>query len=279
MSYAQITLEESHKIFVSKAIDEIKKGNPLDKICQRYGDNIVNEARALIKQQPIYGTISPQQFHSKQEKERREYFRNRTIEGKPALRVNQQDHNTIIQLIFESINSGTKPNIRSILENRAKQQHYDPLWAKKVTGHMHKKKMRETLELYKDNELMHDLRSEGLLSQTYKSALLKSTYSGFTDMLFSGTQLIRKKRALQQENDDMNSQLKILKAEVTKMNAQIDKSENWKLIAREMYNDGESYNAIKNKTGKSKTTVHDYIKRLIKENVLANRNCSATNVL
>jgi hypothetical protein len=107
--------------------------------------------------------MTPQQFHAKQEAERRKFYLSRATQGHKAQRVSQHDHDFIVGSIFGSVDSGAKPAVRPMLEAYSEERGYSPEWAKRVSVQTHPKKMGTTLAAKKDHPVLKDLK-EGHLS-------------------------------------------------------------------------------------------------------------------
>lgn len=253
---------------VLDAIRLLRQNKSAHEVQSRCGIAEYAEAVKRLQNQP---SMTAQQFFAKQEAERREFFRNAAANGKKPQRVSQQDHDYIVGSIFESVDAGTKPTVRPMLEAYGREQNRTPEWAERVAGHKHPRKMGKTLAEYKNHPVLQDLKEGRMRSQTHKSALQNSTYSGFADLLFSGSQNVRTQRAMQQRMDALEVELAAVKTEAARANARIDASEQWKTAAEQLYHAGESYNAISNKVGKSKSTVGEYILARIRSGELEPR--------
>lgn len=181
------------------------------------------------------GGMTPQQLHAKHEAERREYFRARAAQGHKVHRVTQADHDSIVSSIFDSVDEGTKPAIRPMLEAHSKQRGYDAEWAKNVVARRHPRKMAKTLAAKKNHPVFKDLKEGQMLSQSHKAALQNATYSGLAALLFSGSQTVRNQRRLQQRMEALEAELASVKAEAARANARLDSKDagkDWKETAR-----------------------------------------------
>jgi hypothetical protein len=207
--------------------------------------------------------LSPQQFHAKIQRMHREYFQNRSAQGIQTQRVSQQDHNFIVDSIFDSVHAGTKPTVRPMLEAYGKEHSRPPTWAKRAAVQMHAKKLAKTIAAKKNHPVLQDLKEGRMLSQTHKSTLQNATYSGFAELLFSGSQSVRIQRALQKRMDTLEAELAVVRADAARANTRLDESEQWKADAVELYGAGKSYADIADIVGKGKSTVNDYIRSLI----------------
>lgn len=239
-----------------------------ERICNiesRMGQQWANDVKESLKARGYFSNekMTPQQFFAKQDADRRAFFQNRSAQGIKTKRVSQQDHNYIVGRIFDSVDASTKPVVRSILEAYGREQHRAPEWAARVAGHKHPRKMGKTLAEYKDHLVLKDLKEGGMLSQTHKSMLQNSTYSGFAALLFSGSQNARERRAMKERIGTLEARVFAVEAETARAHARIDASEQWKTDAVDLYRAGKSYGAIAVQTGKGKTTLYEYIQILI----------------
>jgi hypothetical protein len=207
--------------------------------------------------------LSPQQFHAKIQKMQREYFLNRSAQGIQTQRVSQQDHNFIVDSIFNSVHAGTKPAVRPMLEAYGKEHSRATAWAKRAAVQKHSKKLGKTIAIKKDHPVLQDLKEGRMLSPTHKSTLQNATYSGFAELLFSGSQSVRSQRELQKRMDTLEAELAVVRADAARANTRLDESEQWKADAVELYGAGKSYADIADIVGKGKSTVNDYIRSLI----------------
>lgn len=213
------------------------------------------------------GNMTPQQFFAKQEAEKREFFRNRTAKGDKSQRVSQQDHDYIIGGIFDSVDAGTKPAVRPMLEAYGREQRRSPEWAVHVAGHKHSRKMGKTLAAYKNHPVLQDLKEGCMLSQTHKSMLRNSTYSGFAELLFSGTQSVRRQRAIQQRMDALEAELAAVRAEAARANARLDlkdQGKDWKEAVRIILaaEPGIPKRELARRVGMSEGSIRIYMKSL-----------------
>ena len=215
--------------------------------------------------------MTPQQFHAKQEAERREFYRKRTTQGNSPQRVSQQDHNRISDFIFNEVDAGKKPAVRPMLEAYGKEHNRAPEWAKCAAVQTHSKKIAKTLAARKDHPVLQDLKEGRMLSQTHKSTLQNATYSGFAELLFSGSQNVRSQRALQAEVHELRTHVTAVEAEAARANTRLNESEQWKADAVELYLAGKSYGDIAALVHKGKSTVNDYIRSLISAGKLPKR--------
>lgn len=220
---------------VLEALHLLQKDMPAYEVQCKCGIEAHAEAVKRLKEQPSLGNMTPQQFFAKQEADKQEFFRKRTAQGNKPQRVNQQDHNCIVGTIFDRVDAGDKPAVRPMLEAYGKERGYSPDWAKRVSAQTHPRKMSKTLAAYKSHPVLQDLKKGRMLSQTHKSALQHSTYSGLTEFLFSGTQNVRHQRAVQQRMEALEAELGAVKAEAGRANARLDlkdQGKDWREAAR-----------------------------------------------
>ena len=213
----------------------LKQGSTKDQVDSKCGSAAHIEAVRRLQSEPSPESMTPQQFHAKQVAERREYFRNRSTQGIQAQRVSRRDHNYIVDRIFNSVHAGTRPAVRPMLEAYGKEHNRAPEWAERVAAQTHAKKMGKTLAAKKDHPVLQDLKGGNMLSQTHKSTLQNATYSGLATLLFSGSQNVREKRALQQRMDALEAELAAIRAEAARANARLDlkdSGQDWKERAR-----------------------------------------------
>lgn len=179
--------------------------------------------------------LTPQQFHARLEAARRAYFSGRTAQGARAQRVSHQDHAFIVQSIFQSVSEGANPGVKKLLATYGNEQYRSPQWAERVSAQKHPKKMSKTLLAYKQHPVLQELKLAGMLTQTHKSALQNSTYSGFAGLLLSWSQNVRSMLATQQQLDEARKELAVVRAEAARANARLDfkeKGQDWREAAR-----------------------------------------------
>jgi hypothetical protein len=113
--------EQSQRLIASYAA-MVRSGEATIETFQRKNHDAIRE---YLARNPA-GGMTPQQFHAKQEAERRAYFRTRAAQGGKSHRVTQADHDCIVGRIFDSVDGGTKPTIRPMLEahGRPTNRHY-----------------------------------------------------------------------------------------------------------------------------------------------------------
>lgn len=256
---------------VTYAMEDIRNGMTAEKCGSRYGDGIYAEAVKRLKSEPSFENMTPQQFHAKQEAERREFYSKRTAQGNKAQRVSQQDHNYIVDRIFDSVHAGTKPAVRPMLEAYGKEHNRASEWAKRAAVQTHSKKIAKTLAAKKDHPVLQDLKEGHMLSQTHKSTLQNATYSGLAELLFSGSQTVRSQRDLRQRMDALEAELAVVRADAARANTRLDEADQWKADAVKLYLAEKSFAEIADRVGKGKSTVNDYIRSLISAGKLSKR--------
>lgn len=249
---------------------EVLKGASEGKMANRYGLDVYNEAmKRLAVERGTHMTL--QQLYAKQEAERRAYFRERTSQGVKSQRASQQDHNAIVDSILRSINDGIKPDVLALLRAYGDANDRDLVWVKRIASQTHNKKMGKTLQLHKSHPVIQELKDARMFTQTHKGAIQRSTYSGLAELLFSGSQNVRKQRHMEREIEELREMIARLKADVAKMHARVDDSEYWKVKTKEMHVEGMSCGKIAERLGKAKSTINDYIRTLVKAGILLPR--------
>ncbi len=170
----------------SLASDVIAGRKTISSIAERIGPDWAESVRQVCANRGHIknGNQTAQHFFAKQAAERRKFFRARTIEGNRIHRASQQDHNYIVKIIFDSVDAGIRPDVRFALESYGRLQQRAPEWASSVAARKKMRKMGKTLAAYKDHAVLRDLKAARMLSQTHKSALQGSTYSGLAELLF-----------------------------------------------------------------------------------------------
>jgi hypothetical protein len=238
------------------------------------GPKLADEIQALHNTQvaelnPL--DLTTAQFAAKQAAEKRAFYKQRAASGHRAYRATRQDHSIIAASIFESVNAGIKPAVPIILRAYGEVQKRPPEWAMRVATQKRPKRMGETLKAYNGHAVIQELRDGRMLTQTHKSALQNSTYSGLAELLFSGSQSTRERRAMKQKIGALEARVSAVEAEVVRAHTRMDVSEQWKNDAASLYRDGKSYGCIAVAVGRSKSTVHKLIETLIAAEKLAAR--------
>lgn len=260
---------------VKEAMRSVRRKVPADDIRSKCGNASYNEAVRRVEIEPTTETTT-QQFFAKQKAEKLAFFRNRTSKGIRSQRASQQDHDHIVNSILSIVNEGNKPAVPTLLEAYGTKNNRDPEWAKRVATQAHNKKMNKTFQTNKDHPVIQDLKDGRMFTQTHRGALLRSTYSGLAELLFSGSQIVRIQRLIRQQLDEMQEELAIVKIEVARANARLDDIEQWKNDAVVLYNSGKSLRNIAEKVGKAKSTVADYLNTLIKAGTLTPKHGKAS---
>lgn len=104
-----------------------------------------------------------------------------------------------------------------------------------------------------------------MFTQTHKSALQNSTYSGLAELLFSGSQSTREKRALKERIAALEARVSMVEAEAARANARLDLKEagkDWKEEARmiRVAEPGISNRALAARVGKNEKSIRNYLK-------------------
>lgn len=243
---------------VQLALQDLRNGAKGQKVAQTYGIASHSEAAALLANE----TPTLKQFMAQQAAEKRDFFRSRTSQGLKTQRATQQDHDAIIAYVFQSINDGEKPKVLSWLKTYGASNGRNAEWAKCVARHTHNKKMKVTLQGYQTHPVIQDLRHGNLFTQTHKGMLLRATYSGFAEMLYSSSQIVRNHKTMQSRNQELETLLVSAEFEITRTNALLEIGERWKGEAVAMHSEGISCRKIAEQLGKPKSTVHDYLRAL-----------------
>lgn len=238
-----------------------------DTLVARLGTKLADEVQAMLKvqgakQNPL--DLTTAQFAAKQAAEKRAFFQRRAANGHKAHKASQQDHNSIVGSIFASVDAGNKPAVPNILRAYGEEQNRPPEWAARVATQKRPKRMGKTITAFSAHAVIQDLREGRMFTQTHRSTLQNSTYSGLAELLFSGSQSTREKRAMKDRIATLEARVFAVEAETARAHARIDESEQWKTDAVELYCAGESYAAIAGKVGMGKTTVYDHMHALIR---------------
>ena len=103
-----------------------------------------------------------------------------------------------------------------------------------------------------------------MLSQTHKSMLQNSTYSGLAELLFSGSQTVRSQRAMRKRMGELEAELVRVKAEANRANARLnlkDQGKDWKEAARiiRATEPTISKRALAERIGKSESAIRKYL--------------------
>jgi ribosomal protein S19E (S16A) len=261
-----------NELLLSEAIARARKGDPKEAIASACGIKVCEEALRRIQAEPAI-SLTPQQFYAKQSAEKRAFFRDRPPEAERPHQVSKADHCAIVASILKSVQAGERPCVLSLLKEYGTKNNRAEDWAIKVRTHHHSKRMTATLKEHKDNPVLQDLRSGGMLSQTHKGALIGSTYSGFSELLFASSQLVRRNKHLEQQLTERQDELRQLQVET----ARLQSTENWKDEAFKLYSSTkQSIRCIAEKVGKSKSTVDDYIQTCIKTGSLLRRSSTVS---
>lgn len=252
---------------VLEAMRMIQQNNPEQAVRSRYGQDAYAEAVKRLQDRPNPPDLSTAQFHAKQAAEKRAFFQRRAANGQKAHKASQQDHNCIVSSIFATIDAGNKPAVPSILRTYGEEQNRPPEWAERVATQKRPKRMGKTLAAYSEHSVIQELKEGRMFTQTHKSALQNSTYSGLAELLFSGSQSVREKRAMQKRVDAMEAELASVRAEAARANARLDLKDagkDWKEAARAILQTQPnlSNRALAARVGKNEKSIRNYLKEI-----------------
>lgn len=261
-----------NELLVNEAIDRLRKGDSKDAIASALGSKACDEALKRIQAKPVT-SLTPQQFYAKQSEEKRAFFRDRPPEAERPHQVSKADHCAIVASILNSVQAGEKPCVLTILKEHGARFNRTEDWAMRVRTHRHSKRMTATLKEHKNHPVLQDLRSGGMLSQTHKGTLIGSTFSGFSELLFASSQLVRKNKHLEQQLTQRQEELRQQQIAT----ARLQPTANWKDEAVKLYNNtSQSIRCIAEKVGKSKSTVDDHIQSCIKTGSILRRSSAVS---
>jgi hypothetical protein len=248
---------------VLEALRLLQQNKPAYEVQSRCSQAAYAEAVKRLKDKPSVFDLTTAAFAAKQAAEKRAYYQHRATNGQKAHKASQQDHNNIVGCIFASVDAGHKPTMPIILRAYGEEQNRPPEWAERVATQKRPKRMGKTITAYSEHAVIQDLREGRMFTQTHRSTLQNSTYSGLAELLFSGSQSTREKRAMKERIATLEARVSATEAETARAHARIDASEQWKTDAVDLYRVGKSYGFIALQTGKGKTTVHEHIQALI----------------
>lgn len=244
---------------IEEAVSERRRGASEAEISSRFGPQYWQEAVRRFPSQP---EMTAQRLFAKQNAERREFFRTNSAK---THRASQRDHDSIVNSIFDAINVGIKPDVRSILNAYASHHDRAPDWSERIVSHKHSGKMGKTLAAYKDHSVLIDLKRGGMLSQTHKSGLQNSTYSGLAELLFSGVQSVRRQKAMRERIATLEAELAKAKAATVSANARLklkDQGQGWKEAAHSIRLDEPdiSNRELGRRVGRTEAAIRKYLK-------------------
>lgn len=211
--------------------------------------------------------MSPQQFHAQQHAERMRYFRERSARGLRTHRASQKDHDYIVETILDTVDLGAKPTVNPLVREYAEQQGYSPEWADRVANSKQPKRMGKSLKAQQQHPVIQDLKGNHMFTQTHQSALRNATYRGLAELLFSGSQFTREKRAMQARMDALEARLAVAEADVARANVRLDAKDaglDWKEKARAILaaEPGISKREVARRVGMHESTVRKYVSGL-----------------
>lgn len=252
---------------VLEAIRMLQQNKPEQDVRSRCSNAAYDEAVKRLQEQPNPLDLSTAQFAAKQAAEKRAYFHRRAANGQKAHKASQQDHNCIVGSIFATIEAGDKPAVPNILRVYGEEKNRPPEWAERVATQKRPKRMGKTLAAYNEHSVIQDLKEGRMFTQTHKSTLQNSTYSGLAELLFSGSQNVREKRAMQKRMDAMEAELAAVKAEAARANARLDlkdQGKDWHEAARAILaaEPGTSNRELARRVGKDEKSIRNYLKAL-----------------
>ena len=179
--------------------------------------------------------MTPQGFHAQQSRERAKFFRELKAQGFKVHRASQQDHDYIFGSILDTVDTGTKPAVKPLLREYAEQRGYAPEWAERVAAKTQPRKMGKSLSAATNHPVVQDLKEGHMLTQTHRAMLRSATYSGLAELLFSGSQSTREKRAIRARLDALEAELAQVREQAGRANARLDLMDaglDWKEKAR-----------------------------------------------
>lgn len=210
---------------------------------------------------------NPRQFFSKQKCEQMQFFRDLGASGHVFHRASQADHDYLFTTILSTVDAGVKPAVRTLLQQYGESQGYSAEWAGKVAIKTQPKKMAKSLAKHANHPVIQDLKEVGMLTQTHKSHLKNSTYSGLAEGLFSGSHLARRMQKMEAEMAAVKARLSQVEAAAAVAHAKLDLKEaglDWKEKARAVLaaEPGISKRELARRVGKTHTAVGKYIAEL-----------------
>ncbi|TAN11892.1 MAG: hypothetical protein EPN34_06115 [Burkholderiaceae bacterium] len=207
--------------------------------------------------------VTPQQFHAKQHHELAKFFRELRARGFKVYRTTQRDHDYIFGSIPHIVDSGTRPAVKPMLREYAEQQGYPPEWAERVATKSQPKKMGRSLKTKQAHPVIRDLKEGHMFTQTHQAALKQATYSGIAELLFSGSQSAREKRAMNARMAALETELATVKAAAHRANTRLnimDAGLDWKEKVRSILamEPSISKRELARRVGKSESAVRKY---------------------
>lgn len=228
-------------------------------------DGIAPAKREGVRQHLASGPqgMTPQGFHAQQGRDRTKFFRELKAQGFKVHRASQQDHDYIFDSILDTVDAGTKPVVKPLLREYAEQQGYAPEWAERVAAKTQPRKMGRSLKAATNHPVVQDLKEGRMLTQTHRAMLRSATYSGLAELLFSGSQSTREKRAIQARLDALEAELVHVREQAGRANARLDLMDaglDWKEKARTILTaePGISGRALARRVGKTEGAVRKY---------------------
>lgn len=227
-------------------------------------DDLSARNREEVQKYVAGNRMTPQRFHAKQDAERTQFFRELRAQGVEFHRASQRDHDFIFDSILDTVDAGVKPAVKPMLREYANQQGYEPAWAERVATRTYPKRVRRSLKAQQNHPVIRDLKEGHMFTQTHQSALKNATYSGLAELLFSGSQSAREKRAMQARMDALEARLAAAEADAARANARLDIKDaglDWKEKARAILaaEPGISKRELARRVGVHESTVRKYV--------------------
>jgi len=229
----------------------------LDEIIEQLTETILYDA---IDTNEV-GGMSCQQFFAMQHQQKREFLRQKYIEGMRFHGLTETEHDELMASIFAFVDAEVEPKVTCLLHEMGKAKGKPPEWAPAVASRVNSKKTGRTMREQADHPIINDLREGSMYSPTHKGALQKATYIGKAALLFSGSQQARRMRKLEQQLQDNTQRIKALELAAGDAKARLASVEDWQEKAEAMSKAGSSYGAIADALGRSKSTVSTYLMR------------------
>lgn len=230
-------------------------------------DGIAPDKREEVRNYISGSRMTPQRFHARQNAERRKFFSELSAQGFQSYRTTQKDHDYIFGTILDTVDAGAKPAVKPMLREYGEQQGYAPEWAERVADKHQPKRMGKSLKAQHSHPVIQDLKGDRMFTQTHQSTLRNASYSGLAELLFSGSQNAREKRAMQARMDALEARLAAAEADVARANARLDAKDaglDWKERARAILaaEPRTSKREVARRVGMHESTVRKYLSGL-----------------
>lgn len=244
------------------AMDSIRKRVKVESIYQVWGIDAYNEAVKRLQLEPTTGPTT-RELLAKHAREKREHFKNLAIQGVKSYKASQQDHDHIMTYILSCVDRNNKPAVSMWLKLYGTQNGRDSKWAERVRTQTNSKRLNKTLAALSNHPVIIGLKAAGMFSQSHKGALTKSTYTGFSELLFSWNKAALERQQMLEYITALEMKVHIANTEATRAKVKMLKSEDWKVEALSLHSEGLSYKQIAEQVGKAKTVVYEHIKKSI----------------